>query len=705
MKYTLLCLLVLLSIAAPAKKNGRQKIDSLTNALSDVTDDSTRFRVLARLSLEVSASNPRKGVAYSKSQLAIAKSMKWEKAIGHAYAHMGINYQSLSKYDSSLICFEQAKQSFIKLKDTTQIAETYFKIAYTYLLSGEFDKSLEYNFLTERMYQQVNDSQNLASLWGNISAAYLNKSDLPKALEYIFKAQKLNEETGQKYRSAGNLGTIASIYLQQQEYDKALEYYHKAMDLNEIMGNSSAIAGNLGNIGAVYSYLENDSLALGYMLKALEMYKQIGQKANVAIVSGNIGEIYTNLNNYTEAISYLYRAFEFSKETGNKSTQAAVLNMLGNCYMHIAIDTARAKSSSNEIGNRPYINDGRIPKGKQAQLQKAREFMREALLVTPKGGNQIYLAETYQRISKIDSLLGNYKDALAEFHKYVKIRDSTYSKQNKIDITNLITQREIDLKNKQIEINKLVVSKNRNERVFFLSGIGVLLLIIVIILRNYANQKKTTQLLSQAKERSDDLLLNILPKEVADELKDKGKAEARQYDGVTVMFTDFVDFTQAGERMSPQELIMELDTCFKAFDEIIRKYGFEKIKTIGDAYLAVCGLPMPDAAHAEKVINAAKEIISFMQDRRAKLGNRTFEVRIGISSGSVVAGIVGVMKFAYDIWGDTVNTAARMEQNSEPGKINISQVTHDLVKNKFKFTDRGEILVKNKGEMRMYFVD
>ena len=215
--------------------------------------------------------------------------------------------------------------------------------------------------------------------------------------------------------------------------------------------------------------------------------------------------------------------------------------------------------------------------------------------------------------------------------------------------------------------------------------------------------ERTSELMLQ-KRRSDDLLLNILPAEVAEELKETGSASAKLFDNVTVLFTDFINFTKASERMPPQGLIDELDTCFKAFDEITTRYKIEKIKTIGDAYLAVGGLPSPDAAHAEHIVGAAIEIINFMQERAARLGNQTFEIRIGIHTGSVVAGIVGVKKFAYDIWGDTVNTAARMEQNSDAGKINISQTTYDLVKHKFSCEYRGELEAKGKGMMKMYYI-
>lgn len=214
-----------------------------------------------------------------------------------------------------------------------------------------------------------------------------------------------------------------------------------------------------------------------------------------------------------------------------------------------------------------------------------------------------------------------------------------------------------------------------------------------------------TKEIVEEKQKSDDLLRNILPEEVANELKDKGTSAARYFDHVSVIFTDFVDFTKAGERFTPQQLVDELHTCFRAFDDIISKYHIEKIKTIGDAYLAVSGLPAADADHAVKTVRAAIEIKQFMNERKQRLGDHTFDIRIGIHSGAVVAGIVGVKKFAYDIWGDTVNTAARMEQSGVANTINISQTTYDLVKHRFECTYRGEIAAKNKGDMNMYFVE
>jgi class 3 adenylate cyclase len=194
--------------------------------------------------------------------------------------------------------------------------------------------------------------------------------------------------------------------------------------------------------------------------------------------------------------------------------------------------------------------------------------------------------------------------------------------------------------------------------------------------------------LDREKQKADTLLHNILPKEVAEELKAKGKTEARLFEHVTVLFTDFVNFTGTSERMSPHELVEELDACFKAFDLIMEKHGLEKIKTIGDAYMAVSGLPVERPDHARAAVEAAREILAYVNWRRNE-GTLIFDIRIGLHTGPVVAGIVGHTKFAYDIWGDAVNVASRMENTGEVGRIHISEAVYNLVKDHILCEYRG----------------
>ncbi len=218
---------------------------------------------------------------------------------------------------------------------------------------------------------------------------------------------------------------------------------------------------------------------------------------------------------------------------------------------------------------------------------------------------------------------------------------------------------------------------------------------------------RTAEVHRQNKE-IESLLLNILPAETAAELRQQGRAHARHYDHVTVLFADIQSFTTVAERLTPAELVAELDACFSRFDALMDQHGLEKIKTIGDAYLCAGGLPHPNQHEPVRVVQAALAMQRVMDDLRAERQQQNrpwFEVRIGIHTGPLVAGVVGTKKFAYDIWGDTVNIAARLEQTSESGRVNVSATTYALIKDAFICTPRGRIAAKNKGEIEMFFVD
>ncbi len=267
---------------------------------------------------------------------------------------------------------------------------------------------------------------------------------------------------------------------------------------------------------------------------------------------------------------------------------------------------------------------------------------------------------------------------------------------------------DFEVSKKQVEID-LVNQQKKTQQLTTIGTIIVSLLISILafgLFRRYQFIKEVNKIIEEEKNKSDKLLLNILPEETANELKEKGKVVGKKFESVSVMFTDFKGFTSFSRTLSPEDLVSTINFYFSKFDEIIEKYQLEKIKTIGDAYMCAGGLADTSKGDAIKMVQAAIEIIDFVA--AAKADNNpfhTFEIRIGINTGPVVAGIVGTTKFSYDIWGDTVNIAARMESYAESGKINLSENTYELIKEQFNCIDRGELTVKNRGNMKMYYIN
>jgi len=307
----------------------------------------------------------------------------------------------------------------------------------------------------------------------------------------------------------------------------------------------------------------------------------------------------------------------------------------------------------------------------------------------------------YRLLADIYTAKKDYQSAVKYERLNRVLNDTLMSRENAAKNIHLQEQFEMNREMEEQELKEAEAGRELQRQKYIRYGVtGGLGIVAIFFGVTFVQMRRVRK----EKKRGDDLLLNILPAEIAEELKEKGKADAKQFDEVTVMFTDFVSFTKVSEKLSPQQLVDELHACFSGFDAIISKYNIEKIKTMGDGFIAAAGLPVANNTHAENMVTAAIEICRFMATRQQQ-NSLTFQIRIGIHSGPVVAGIVGVKKFAYDIWGDTVNTAARMEQNSEAGKINISQTTYELVKDKFNCKYRGEIEAKNKGLLRMYFVE
>jgi len=616
-----------------------------------------------------------------------------------------------SKQGQALV--DSLVQELPRQKEDTNKVKLLNNISYSYWYINP-DEGIKYGRQGLELATKLNWKKGTAKANNSLGINYHFKSDYVKEQEYYFKALKISEEIGDKRGIANVTANIGGVYQRLNDYPKALEYYFKALKTDVESGDKNSIAIVTSNIGGVYQLLGDYPKALEYYFKGLQLDKESGNKYGIAIGTGNIGQVYCKEKNYAGGIDYFQRSLKIAEEIGDKYMIAGNLLTIGITYVSLVTDTARDNTGTggSEMAKRKYLParqpgeaDIVIPKGKAALLRQAIDYLQRSLDTAREMHAMDILEDCYKTLADAYKLNGNYKRALECADNYRAIKDSIFSKNNSEQLLKMSMKNEFDRQHladslKAAEKEKISALRLQRQKSYTILGITGILLLAGFSFFIQQERRKS----EHERKKSDELLLNILPGEVANELKANGSTKARQFENVTVLFTDFVNFTIAGERMSPQSLIDELHTCFKAFDNIIEKYNIEKIKTIGDAYLAVCGLPLADQRHAENVVKAAIEINAFVQDRIAKLGERTFQVRIGIHSGSVVAGIVGVKKFAYDVWGDTVNTAARMEQNSEAGKINISQSTYELVKDKFTCQYRGELEVKNKGEMKMYFV-
>jgi class 3 adenylate cyclase len=332
--------------------------------------------------------------------------------------------------------------------------------------------------------------------------------------------------------------------------------------------------------------------------------------------------------------------------------------------------------------------------------------------------NALYEMEmAYKGLADSYSKASQYKQAYTYLNLYSDIKDTLYNAEMDKKLQAQTLSYEIEKKEGQIsllekdqELRTLELKRQKAIRNGTIAA-GVLFFFLAVGLYNrYRYTKRTNKIIEAEKERSETLLLNILPAEVAEELKSTGEAEARLINQVSVLFTDFKGFTAMSEKVSPKQLVKDLHECFSFFDRICEEYGLEKIKTIGDAYMAAGGIPVQNSTHAKDAVMAAFAMRDFIAEGKARkiaAGLPFFEIRIGIHTGPVVAGIVGVKKFQYDIWGDTVNTASRMESSGAPGQVNISEAAYMRVKDEpgLTFTERGAIQAKGKGEMRMWFVE
>jgi len=626
--------------------------DSLWRVWNDTTlADSVRLKAMQTMAWKTVFESPDSGIALAQRQLALARRAHLPKAEFEAFTTLAAGSSMKSDYRASLGYLEQCLATATAMNDRSRLANTH----------------------------------------SNMSNVYKNLGDQPKALDQLQQSMRIDQELGNKAGLAGTFNNIGNIHTELGDLQKALENYEKSAALYTELGDRKGQAQALQNLGTTHAELGDRERAVEELERSLIIYRGMGRKLEQGMAHNNLGRNLGRSGRIREAFLHLDSAEAIFTAIGNQRSLARTFSFKG---------------------------DLRILTGDpQGALRECRRGDAIAL----ENGLLLQHKECSDCLMRAYAALGDYRHAFQAQQAYMTTGDSldriNDSKEvTRLEVTRAFQERMIadSLTNVRVRYEREIaytaqLGRERDRRnILLFSGLGVLLLAGALWNR-LRFTRRSRAAIQKEKDRSEDLLLNILPAEVAEELKSNGRAAAREFAQATVLFSDFKGFTHLAEVLEAAELVAEIDHCFRGFDAIAERHGIEKIKTIGDAYMAVAGVPDPTSSRAVDIVLAALDMQSFIAERKAERereGRPAFDMRVGLHTGPVVAGVVGVKKFQYDIWGDTVNTAARMESSGEIGQVNISATTYALVKDEpgLRFGARGRVEAKNKGSLEMYFV-
>jgi adenylate cyclase len=501
--------------------------------------------------------------------------------------------------------------------------------------------------------------------------------DLDEALDAYFKSGDAARKAKFIKGEGSTYGAIADIYAFSNNHPNARLYYNKAITTLRQSNDSVALASAISNAGDEFLNNKIYDSALLYFRESGIIFEKVNYLIGKAYSQGNIGMVYANIGQSDLAEKNINEATRILEEAGDYYPICVYLISMCDIYL------------------------------KKGDKKTAMNYAQRSLKLAQQYGLKDQISDASLKLSELYEGAGRPDESFKYYKNHIAYRDSVNNIKSVQKMADLRTDFEVS--KKQVEVD-LLHQQKRNQQIIVIATAIALILIFLLAIGLYRRNtfiKKTNLIIQEEKNRSENLLLNILPEATALELKQSGKVRAQKFESVTVLFTDFKGFTQYAENLSPEKVVESVDFYFSKFDEIMEKYGLEKIKTAGDSYMCAGGLPFPTEDHAFKMVQAAFDIAEFVNDSKQQRSENEvrFDIRIGINTGPVVAGVVGTKKFAYDIWGDTVNIASRMESNSEPGKINVSENTYVLIKDFFNCEYRGEIEVKNRGMMKMYFVN
>jgi len=571
-----------------------------------------------------------------------------------------------------------------KMKEDTNGVNLLLRLAYSKSIV-KVEDGLDYCKKGLELSNKINWQLGILKSYTYLSGYFSMKSDLVNGMKFSLKSLKIAEEINDSNRISDNLVVLSMLNVRLKKIEESKKYLDRAVLINTKRNNNQNLIDIYNNYSVIYQREKKLDMAIKYALKSLELIQKKDSKFknNELLLSSafsNLGFLYLTNRDFINAKTYLKKADIIFKEINFESGIALSNSNFCELYLTQAKTLNSLESSTAQILK---IN---------SNLDKSITYGLEALKQHSDLNEPYYIAYASNMLHEVYVLKKDYKSALLHLKKYNEINDSTFSSNNLTKIADLEAKRENELKEKEIVILKKEKENQKLQRYAMFGGIAGLGAIIGLILIQ--------------RRKSEKLLLNVLPAKIAKRLKAKEHPIADHFDNASIIFIDIVGFTSLSSDADPKRIVSVLNDLFTIFDKLADKHGLEKIKTIGDAYMAVAGIPEIQADHAKRTAQMALDIKREMKDFKTSDGTE-IKFRIGIDCGAVVAGVIGEKKFIYDLWSDAVNTASRMESTGESGQIQITDnFKEELEKfdGNWKFELRGEMEIKGKGLMKTYYL-
>ncbi|EAY25576.1 adenylate/guanylate cyclase domain-containing protein [Microscilla marina] len=741
-------------------------LEKLLKGLNQAPDQSTRAVVLHRLGLWYERDkNYEKEIQYLEDAYNIERKQGNTSREVTNLEHLAYAYQQLGLYNDAIDRLEHLLTLYKQQDKQEAIVQTHYDLVKLHKLNHAYKKAIQHNKVLIKLYTPAHHQEALVKVYADLGFLHQQTGKAEQAVQYYVQASKLNlGMAGKTNRQADLLMNIGFIHHRALNAPtKAQDYYTRALYLKQKTSDVISQAMLYNELAQVEYDKNNKKPAERYTKKALALTQQSSKVTRYSVQAKSyqlLAKLHAKDKNHSTSTVYyaqyllvqqvLDSLVRVKHKAQQKQLKKIQYNQRKTKSRLLTKERRRSRLQDLILKQENEINALKIKEKEVSLLKKERalnnEKVKNATLEKDKI-QQLLVLEAQKRLTA-------QQKAVAERQKMITEKQTLENEKKQQAIEAI--EREKKLQKHKLEASQKTQALQQKELehekaqgrlkdyLFVLFG-AVIVLVLMGLVSTVRSRKKLqvkNTLLHDAnneikeqqeeilvqneelhhrneeieaqrdaieveKNKSDRLLLNILPYATAQELKEKGNATPQHYPKVSVLFTDFKGFTKLAEKLTPTEVIAELNYCFSAFDDICQKYNIEKIKTIGDAYMAAGGIPVANDTNPIDTIKAGLEMQTFMaqwKTNKEAQGLPVWELRLGIHTGEVVAGVVGKNKFAYDVWGDTVNLAARMESSGAPGMVNISGHTYQLIKDQFETTYRGKIKAKNKGEVDMYFV-